>query len=1244
MANDPGRQLLEDQIQTSGFLFLEDYLENILARPRHDAIFEFVKTPARRKDVSKRAKTATTAPSKAKSIITMDLDDEDSDKENAPAVKPATSNAFHKALLQAKGANSTKLQEQSSRNASAKADCVYPVKPTSSKKESGKKTTVVPVLSAPLADVLTDEEEEKEGEITEEGVTSHSAIPSSQAHESSSAASIMPVDSADQQEPPDERITQLSVIAEDDEPPVHTTSSTDKPSADASAAANHSSSKNERSSKPRLKRSPPKIDMTAVMDIDDITQTTNFTMTSASTQSLQTAPLDPLAPAPPSISEPFSQMQVSDAASVQPDSLNAQSSTSQDREHTSAPLPINETGSEALQQSQPTEASAVQMANVSEFPTIGPPSPLRKSMRAPREPLTAKAHVPPTTKSAGTRSSWLVKAREAKAQEDNAKKLNPLPIFSHQPATGSKRKSGEMLDNEPGGILEHGDAGHTQKLTKIIETSPVLSMLKNKGKHPFGSLQDEADAVANNEAHEVEGSDGMINKLKKTVAGFSARAGKSMGKSLGGAAATALAEARAAAEAKIAERHAAEGRTFPIPPTAASHEPDGSTSTAPALAPAADEQASLNQMETAQTHPSNEKDRRLSVSDLVTKQDSKRVEHARVFKPPAKQPLEAAATSGKNKVEADTSTSTTPPNSPPKVRVPAFTVPDKPKLPPLPAFFPPPPNQVFTRLEPEPFAPRIAQPLSSQSTLFSTQSVFADPIFDHEIPPWVPSTQDTDFCDHLPSQNAATKDDHCEVTEPETDIEADESWHLDEKFGETWTPVAIRMNDSVTWSTAPSRSTRSADTGPLDASTAPSRLQSSSTQDFQEGNNRVFDAIPSDNPPATTTDEIEEDDMDVEPDEDIASIRLVTPITQPSTGSSSALPGTALSQNNQAGTNSTGGFFSSASRLVSSVLGGSKKGKEPVKSLQLAAAAAKKQEEAERKANRLKEMEARRQQVLQKKAEEDRAREVKKARDETERWKREREKEETTEKKIFKQLGKKFEDEAAKKRKVAETDKKTEPKPPKDKKDGPMSKLSKFVPASSQSGPNVSGVTPGAAPKPVKQGTSVAMQGSTVKAPGAPNDTKLPLASKAKEKSKELDVRQPSQTAQSHQMKTQTRLQAYPEDSRRTESPPPQVPTESIELPDINSEYSNSDDENRVRTFDPPEWAQSPELREALQSQSTVNPDDIFGAIRPLKMEELFKNRTSRFRARTSSANWAGPDGLTIQEEREYARRMGYKK
>ena len=100
--------------------------------------------------------------------------------------------------------------------------------------------------------------------------------------------------------------------------------------------------------------------------------------------------------------------------------------------------------------------------------------------------------------------------------------------------------------------------------------------------------------------------------------------------------------------------------------------------------------------------------------------------------------------------------------------------------------------------------------------------------------------------------------------------------------------------------------------------------------------------------------------------------------------------------------------------------------------------------------------------------------------------------------------------------------------------------------------------------------------------------------------------------------------------------------SESIELPDINSEYSDSEDEDRPKP-NLPDWAKSPDIAAALQQQSTINPDDIFGRIGPLRMEEIFRTRHSRFRARTSSANWTGTDELTREEEREYARRMGFK-
>ncbi len=36
MINDPGRQLFEDQLQSQGFLFLEEYLDNIWAAAKQE--------------------------------------------------------------------------------------------------------------------------------------------------------------------------------------------------------------------------------------------------------------------------------------------------------------------------------------------------------------------------------------------------------------------------------------------------------------------------------------------------------------------------------------------------------------------------------------------------------------------------------------------------------------------------------------------------------------------------------------------------------------------------------------------------------------------------------------------------------------------------------------------------------------------------------------------------------------------------------------------------------------------------------------------------------------------------------------------------------------------------------------------------------------------------------------------------------------------------------------------------------
>ncbi|ORY92945.1 inner centromere protein, partial [Leucosporidium creatinivorum] len=97
------------------------------------------------------------------------------------------------------------------------------------------------------------------------------------------------------------------------------------------------------------------------------------------------------------------------------------------------------------------------------------------------------------------------------------------------------------------------------------------------------------------------------------------------------------------------------------------------------------------------------------------------------------------------------------------------------------------------------------------------------------------------------------------------------------------------------------------------------------------------------------------------------------------------------------------------------------------------------------------------------------------------------------------------------------------------------------------------------------------------------------------------------------------------------------------ELPDIDSEYSDSGDEGhdeKVKAL--PHWAQSPALAAALYRQQHVNPDDIFGPIPPLSMQEIFKTNTARFSKRTSSACWEGTDALTADDLARYNQAMGY--
>ncbi|KDQ07721.1 hypothetical protein BOTBODRAFT_596186 [Botryobasidium botryosum FD-172 SS1] len=66
IAQDRGLDILRDQIQTQGFAFLEDYLDDILSGPKHESLIEMAKTPGRRKAGNRRTRANSAAVSALK--------------------------------------------------------------------------------------------------------------------------------------------------------------------------------------------------------------------------------------------------------------------------------------------------------------------------------------------------------------------------------------------------------------------------------------------------------------------------------------------------------------------------------------------------------------------------------------------------------------------------------------------------------------------------------------------------------------------------------------------------------------------------------------------------------------------------------------------------------------------------------------------------------------------------------------------------------------------------------------------------------------------------------------------------------------------------------------------------------------------------------------------------------------------------------------------------------------------------
>ncbi|KAL1859918.1 hypothetical protein Plec18170_001864 [Paecilomyces lecythidis] len=100
--------------------------------------------------------------------------------------------------------------------------------------------------------------------------------------------------------------------------------------------------------------------------------------------------------------------------------------------------------------------------------------------------------------------------------------------------------------------------------------------------------------------------------------------------------------------------------------------------------------------------------------------------------------------------------------------------------------------------------------------------------------------------------------------------------------------------------------------------------------------------------------------------------------------------------------------------------------------------------------------------------------------------------------------------------------------------------------------------------------------------------------------------------------------------------PSPKYPSgESIHLPEIATDSEEEDSDAEIMPV--PKWAQPDELKALLIEQEGKEADLIFGPIAPFSLEETFKadKKIKKFRDRTSSANWAGADGLTQEEIRK---------
>ena len=457
-------------------------------------------------------------------------------------------------------------------------------------------------------------------------------------------------------------------------------------------------------------------------------------------------------------------------------------------------VPPRDSGSKSFSPLLSTRKSVL-----STLPTLPGPILLRKSMRATKEIPIGSVQLgtaTPGNTNMGKRTSWLMKAREAKAMESMPKKsvANNLPI-TNEALVGVKRNSGELTGSS--------DIKKEERKSKIFKQETAPSKFAT-------AFSPKSDSKLLEETLLDTEQDDMLNLLKKKVEGLGARNDK-LGDTVPESAAAALVEARAKAEARIAERQEGALTKYSISDAAV------------------DVPVDQTLVEKAQ---SRERHHRSSGHDLSPTEDQGKDKSKNfVFAATQFNPNDSASA-----VADGQSISTTPPHSPPSRQQPVKVGPVFDKPPPV--FVPPIPNP-----RPLPFSPTLketisafvppsgaftklpavqlgisplfqshlanktkATPLSTHLSILETES---DSLFHDrgDTEAWIPKTEEVKYSDAFVTQ----------LSGPEqlNALDDDDSWPIDEKLSHDrpWPFGSQSKEESFTWSTLPSQS-QHADTGP----------------------------------------------------------------------------------------------------------------------------------------------------------------------------------------------------------------------------------------------------------------------------------------------------------------------------------------------------------------------------------------------------------------------------------------------